>query len=84
MTSNIYRFVPASLSLIKDFHTVDERCVLVLALLWSRRHRVRLLRFFSRTYGLHLLSLRIHIDAHLTGIRFFYKLIHNTEGWDAP
>ncbi|BGP00603.1 hypothetical protein JCM10021v2_004291 [Rhodotorula toruloides] len=51
LTRNIYRFVPASLSLIKDFHTVDER---------------------------------IHIDAHLNGIRFFYKLLRNTEGWEAP
>lgn len=24
-----------------------------------------------------------HIDAHLSGIRFFYKLIRNTEGWEA-
>ncbi|KAL8277506.1 hypothetical protein RQP46_010061 [Phenoliferia psychrophenolica] len=48
LSKHIYRFVPASLELIKNFHTVDER---------------------------------IHIDAHLTGIRFFYKLIRNTEGW---
>lgn len=27
LTSNIYRFVPASTELIKNFHTVDERCV---------------------------------------------------------
>ncbi|KAM0754519.1 carboxypeptidase S [Meredithblackwellia eburnea MCA 4105] len=47
LTNNIYRFVPASLDLIKNFHTVDER---------------------------------IHIDAHLSSIRFFYKLIRNTEG----
>ncbi|BGP34581.1 hypothetical protein JCM10296v2_006403 [Rhodotorula toruloides] len=51
LTRNIYRFVPASLQLIKDFHTVDER---------------------------------IHVDAHLNGIRFFYKLLRNTEGWEAP
>lgn len=25
----------------------------------------------------------IHIDAHLSGIRFFYKLLRNTEGWQA-
>ena len=28
LTENIYRFVPASLELIKNFHTVDERYVL--------------------------------------------------------
>ncbi|KAK4701729.1 Gly-Xaa carboxypeptidase, partial [Phenoliferia sp. Uapishka_3] len=48
LTNNIYRFVPASLELIKNFHTVDER---------------------------------IHVDAHLSSIRFFYKLMRNTEGW---
>ncbi|GAA6011066.1 hypothetical protein JCM11491_005925 [Sporobolomyces phaffii] len=49
-TRNIYRWVPAPLELIKNFHTVDER---------------------------------IHVDAHLSSIKFFYKLIKNTEGWDA-
>ncbi|GAA5821772.1 hypothetical protein JCM11251_001018 [Rhodosporidiobolus azoricus] len=49
LTPNIYRFVPGSLELIKNFHTVDER---------------------------------IHIDAHLTGIRWFRQLILNTEGWE--
>ncbi|KAM0791887.1 hypothetical protein ACM66B_004142 [Microbotryomycetes sp. NB124-2] len=47
LSRNIYRFVPASLDLIKGFHTVDER---------------------------------IHKDAHLTGIRFFYKLLLNAQG----
>ncbi|GAA6064215.1 hypothetical protein JCM10212_003824 [Sporobolomyces blumeae] len=48
LTKNIYRFVPASMDLLKNFHTIDER---------------------------------IHVDAHLTGIQFFYKLIRNSEGW---
>ncbi|KAK4046749.1 hypothetical protein OIV83_005854 [Microbotryomycetes sp. JL201] len=50
LTRNIFRFVPASLDLIKGFHTVDER---------------------------------IHKDAHLTGIRFFYKLILNAQGQES-
>ncbi|POY76341.1 hypothetical protein BMF94_0537 [Rhodotorula taiwanensis] len=32
--------------------------------------------------GFHTVNERTHIDAHLTGIRFFYKLIRNTEGWE--
>ncbi|GAA5938609.1 M20 family metallopeptidase [Sporobolomyces koalae] len=48
LTRNIYRFVPAPLELLKNFHTVDER---------------------------------IHIDAHLSSIAFFYKLIKNTDAW---
>ncbi|GAA6016815.1 hypothetical protein JCM10207_003261 [Rhodosporidiobolus poonsookiae] len=51
LTKNIYRFVPGSLELIQNFHTVDEK---------------------------------IRWDAHVGGIRFFYKLLQNTEGWDAP
>ncbi|KAK4046897.1 hypothetical protein OIO90_006405 [Microbotryomycetes sp. JL221] len=47
LTPNIYRFVPASLDQVKNFHTVDER---------------------------------IHQDAHITGVRFFYKLIRNAQG----
>ncbi|GAA5958380.1 hypothetical protein JCM8115_002448 [Rhodotorula mucilaginosa] len=31
----------------------------------------------------HTVNERAHIDAHLSGIRFFYKLIRNTEGWEA-
>ncbi|TNY18491.1 hypothetical protein DMC30DRAFT_51975 [Rhodotorula diobovata] len=31
----------------------------------------------------HTVDERIHIDAHLSGIRFFYKLLRNTEGWQA-
>ncbi|GAA5902875.1 hypothetical protein JCM5296_006320 [Sporobolomyces johnsonii] len=50
LSRNIYRFVPGSLDLIKNFHTVDER---------------------------------IHIDAHLSGIRFFRQLLRNLEGWGA-
>ncbi|GAA5860767.1 hypothetical protein JCM1840_001956 [Sporobolomyces johnsonii] len=50
LSRNIYRFVPGSLDLIKNFHTVDER---------------------------------IHIDAHLSGIRFFRQLLRNLEGWEA-
>ncbi|GAA5900928.1 hypothetical protein JCM6882_005981 [Rhodosporidiobolus microsporus] len=49
LTPNIYRFVPGSLQLIKNFHTVDER---------------------------------IHVDAHLSGIRWFRQLLLNTEGWE--
>lgn len=30
-----------------------------------------------------LLVFRIHVDAHLSSIKFFYKLIKNTEGWEA-
>ncbi|GAA5862369.1 hypothetical protein JCM3774_002494 [Rhodotorula dairenensis] len=33
--------------------------------------------------GFHTVNERTHIDAHLSGIRFFYKLIRNTEGWEA-
>ena len=29
------------------------------------------------------LVFRIHVDAHLSSIKFFYKLIKNTEGWEA-
>ncbi|GAA5829218.1 hypothetical protein JCM3766R1_001022 [Sporobolomyces carnicolor] len=50
LTKNIYRFVPAPLELIKNFHTVDER---------------------------------MHADAHLSTIKFYYKLIKNTEAWAA-
>ncbi|BGP42648.1 hypothetical protein JCM10449v2_006660 [Rhodotorula kratochvilovae] len=31
----------------------------------------------------HTVDERIHIDAHLSGVRFFYKLLRNTEGWEA-
>ncbi|GAA5980377.1 hypothetical protein JCM5350_000964 [Sporobolomyces pararoseus] len=50
LTDNIYRFVPAPLKLIKNFHTVDER---------------------------------IHVDAHISSLKFYYKLIKNTEAWDS-
>lgn len=29
----------------------------------------------------HTVDERIHIDAHLSMIRFFYKLIQNSQGW---
>ncbi|KAI5475840.1 Gly-Xaa carboxypeptidase [Pseudohyphozyma bogoriensis] len=51
VSKNIYRFVPSSLELLQNFHTVDER---------------------------------IHTDAHLSTIEFYYKLIQNTQGWKSP
>jgi Gly-Xaa carboxypeptidase len=51
VSKNIYRFVPASLELILNYHTVNER---------------------------------IHIDAHMSTIQFFYKLMRNSVGWEAP
>lgn len=48
LSRNIYRFAPASMTQMLNYHTVDER---------------------------------IHIDAHLSMIRFFYKLIQNSQGW---
>lgn len=29
----------------------------------------------------HTVNERIHIDAHLSTIQFFYKLLQNTKGW---
>lgn len=55
------------MDLIKDFHTVNERCVL--------------LSLASRSaWSILTVSCRIHLDAHLSGIKFFYKLIRNSEG----
>ncbi|KAK4688939.1 Gly-Xaa carboxypeptidase, partial [Tremellales sp. Uapishka_1] len=48
VSTHIYRFVPASLNQVKNYHTVNER---------------------------------IHFDAHLSTVRFFYKLLHNSAGW---
>ncbi|GAA5905525.1 M20 family metallopeptidase [Sporobolomyces salmoneus] len=31
----------------------------------------------------HTVDERIHVDAHFSSIKFYYKLIRNTEGWDA-
>ncbi|KAG0660965.1 hypothetical protein C6P46_004238 [Rhodotorula mucilaginosa] len=31
--------------------------------------------------GFHTINEAVHTDAHLSAIRFFYKLIRNTEGW---
>ncbi|WOO84221.1 Carboxypeptidase S [Vanrija pseudolonga] len=45
---HIYRFAPASMKHILNFHTVDER---------------------------------IHLDAHLSVIRFMYKILRNSHGW---
>ncbi|SGZ31431.1 BQ5605_C044g12172 [Microbotryum silenes-dioicae] len=50
LTHNIYRFLPAQMDKLKNFHTVDER---------------------------------MHVSAHLDVIRFYYKLILNSEGWRA-
>jgi len=50
VSKNIYRFVPASLEHILNYHTVDER---------------------------------IHIDAHMSTIKFFYKFMRNSIGWEA-
>ncbi|GFZ44246.1 hypothetical protein JCM24511_01968 [Saitozyma sp. JCM 24511] len=47
LSRNIYRFVPASLTHIKNYHTVDER---------------------------------LHLDAHLSITRFYYKLLQNAQG----
>ncbi|KAL7420324.1 hypothetical protein Q5752_005293 [Cryptotrichosporon argae] len=51
LSKHIYRFVPASLEHILNYHTVNER---------------------------------IHIHAHMSTIRFFYKFLHNSIGWQAP
>ncbi|CAK9783828.1 carboxypeptidase S [Cutaneotrichosporon oleaginosum] len=48
LSKHIYRFAPASMAHLLNYHTVDER---------------------------------IHIDAHLSMVRFFYKLIQNSQGW---
>ncbi|GAA5865590.1 hypothetical protein JCM3774_002060 [Rhodotorula dairenensis] len=43
-------------------------------------------RFIPASYdqvkGFHTINEAVHVDAHLTAIRFFYKLIRNTEGWN--
>jgi len=49
VSPHIYRFAPASMKHLLNYHTVNER---------------------------------IHLDAHLSTIRFFYKLIQNTKGWE--
>ncbi|WVF65616.1 hypothetical protein IAT40_000346 [Kwoniella sp. CBS 6097] len=50
VSKHIYRFVPASLEHILNYHTVDER---------------------------------IHMDAHMSTIQFFYKLMRNSIGWES-
>lgn len=87
LTRHIYRFVPASTDLIKGFHTVDERCVLVpfSSLLLppsqarSRPHALRRTRL-----NLLVARCRIHIDAHISTIRWYHQLLRNTETWQAP
>ncbi|BGP57601.1 hypothetical protein JCM8202v2_005245 [Rhodotorula sphaerocarpa] len=37
----------------------------------------------NQVRGFHTINEAVHVDAHLSAIRFFYKLIRNTEGWDA-
>ena len=32
----------------------------------------------------HTVNERIHMDAHMSTIKFFHKFIQNTVGWDAP
>nr|XP_018266697.1 uncharacterized protein I303_00672 [Kwoniella dejecticola CBS 10117]OBR88855.1 hypothetical protein I303_00672 [Kwoniella dejecticola CBS 10117] len=51
VSKNIYRFVPASLQMILNYHMVDER---------------------------------IHIDAHISTIKFYHRLIWNSAGWASP
>ncbi|GAA5847109.1 hypothetical protein JCM9279_002692 [Rhodotorula babjevae] len=34
--------------------------------------------------GFHTVDERIHVDAHISTIRFYHKLLHNTETWKAP
>ncbi|ODN90740.1 hypothetical protein L198_06056 [Cryptococcus wingfieldii CBS 7118] len=51
VATHIYRFAPASLEIIKNYHTVDER---------------------------------IHVDASMSTIQFFYKVMRNSVGWQSP
>ncbi|WVQ72044.1 hypothetical protein IAR50_001588 [Cryptococcus sp. DSM 104548] len=51
VSTHIYRFAPASLELIKNYHTVNER---------------------------------IHVNAYMSTIRFFHKLMRNSVGWQSP
>lgn len=38
----------------------------------------------DQVLNFHTVDERIHVDAHLSAIEFFYKLLRNTEGWEAP
>ncbi|GAA5985155.1 hypothetical protein JCM10908_002547 [Rhodotorula pacifica] len=50
---------------------------------WNLTHQI--FRFVPATIdqvkGFHTINEAVHVDAHLSAIRFFYKLIRNTEGW---
>lgn len=73
LTRNIYRFVPAPIHLVQGFHTIDERKQRK-SLVVKGRALIAFADFFLAG---------IHKDAHLSTLRFFYKLIRNTEGWVA-
>jgi Gly-Xaa carboxypeptidase len=37
----------------------------------------------EQIHNFHTVDERIHLDAHLSTIRFFYKFVQNTIGWQA-
>jgi Gly-Xaa carboxypeptidase len=72
-TDHIYRFIPGRLALMKAPHTVDER---------SDRSLSPRISETSETDSSSVT--RIHIDAHIETIKFYYKLAQNSQTWSAP